>query len=169
MQRSESRGQAQRAACRRRAKHLEPGFTLIEIMAVVLIIGLLSTIVGAAIFRQVDRARVTATRAQLSSLEGVLELYRMDNGKFPTSEQGLLALVETPTSEPVPRDYPAGGYLKDGRLPLDPWSEPYHYEMPGTNNPHAYDIWSFGADGAPGGEGVDADIGNWANEAGPTG
>ena len=152
-----------------RSERRSPGFTLIEIMAVVLIIGLLSTIVGAAIFRQVDRARVTAARAQLSSLEGVLELYRMDNGKFPTTEQGLLALVEAPTSEPVPRNYPAGGYLKDGRLPLDPWGEPYHYEIPGASNPHAYDLWSFGADGAPGGEGVDADIGNWAEDTGPTG
>ena len=145
------------------------GFTLIEIMAVVLIIGLLSTIVGAAIFRQVDRARVTAARAQLTSLEGVLELYRMDNGKFPTTEQGLLALVEAPTAEPVPRNYPAGGYLKDRKLPVDPWGEPYYYEMPGNSNPHSYDLWSLGADGAPGGEGVDADIGNWPEETGPTG
>jgi general secretion pathway protein G len=146
-------------------------FTLIEIMAVVLIIGLLSTIVGAAIFRQVDKARVTAARAQLSSLEGVLELYRMDTGRFPTTEQGLLALVEAPTVEPVPRSYPPGGYLKDAKLPVDPWGEEYHYEMPGTNNPHAYDLWSFGADGAPGGEGTDADIGNWVAETGeePTG
>jgi len=145
------------------------GFTLIEIMAVVLIIGLLSTIVGAAIFRQIDRAKVTAAKAQLTSLEGVLELYRMDNGRFPTTEQGLAALVSVPTIDPVPRNYPAGGYLKDGRLPHDPWDEPYHYEMPGTNNPHAFDLWSFGADNAPGGEGVDADIGNWAEGAEPRG
>ena len=145
------------------------GFTLIEIMAVVLIIGLLSTIVGAAIFRQIDRAKVAATKAQLTSLEGVLELYRMDNGRFPTTEQGLAALVTVPTIDPVPRNYPPGGYLKDGRLPSDPWSEPYHYEMPGTNNPHAFDLWSFGADNAPGGEGVDADIGNWAEGAEPRG
>jgi general secretion pathway protein G len=146
-------------------------FTLIEIMAVVLIIGLLSTIVGAAIFQQVDKARVAATRAQLSSLEGVLELYRMDTGRFPSTEQGLLALVEPPTIEPVPRTYPPGGYMKETRLPVDPWGEAYHYEMPGVNNPHAYDLWSFGADGAPGGEGTDADIGNWAAETGdePTG
>jgi general secretion pathway protein G len=158
MQRSHRRGDAV----------LRRGFTLIEIMAVVLIIGLLSTIVGAAIFRQVDRARVTAARAQLSSLEGVLELYRMDNAKFPSTEQGLLALVEAPTVDPIPRNYPEGGYLKDGKIPVDPWGEPYHYEMPGTNNPHAYDLWSFGADGAPGGEGVDADIGNWSESAEPT-
>ncbi len=150
-----------------RSEQRNPGFTLIEIMAVVLIIGLLSTIVGAAIFRQVDRARVTAARAQISSLGGVLELYRMDNGKFPTSEQGLLALVEAPTAEPVPRNYPAGGYLKDGRLPVDPWGDPYLYEIPGASNPHAFDLWSFGADGAPGGEGIDADVGNWAEEAEP--
>jgi general secretion pathway protein G len=154
---------------RTRRPRPQRGFTLIEIMAVVLIIGLLSTIVGAAIFRQVDRARVTAARAQLQSLEAVLELYRMDNAKFPSTEQGLVALVEAPTAEPVPRNYPAGGYLKDGRVPQDPWGEPYHYEMPGTNNPHAYDLWSFGADGNPGGEGVDADIGNWTDETGPTG
>jgi len=143
------------------------GFTLIEIMAVVLIIGLLSTIVGAAVFRQVDRARVTAARAQLSSLEGVLELYRMDNAKFPSTEQGLLALVEAPTVDPLPRNYPEGGYLKDGKLPTDPWGEPYHYEMPGANNPHSFDLWSFGADAAPGGEGVDADIGNWSESEEP--
>ena len=153
----------------RRGDSLRHGFTLIEIMAVVLIIGLLSTIVGAAIFQQVDKARVAAARAQLSSLEGVLELYRMDNAKFPSTEQGLVALVEAPTVDPLPRNYPEGGYLKDGRIPVDPWGEPFHYEMPGTNNPHAYDIWSFGADGAPGGEGVDADVGNWDESVEPTG
>ena len=77
--------------------------------------------------------------------------------------------ITEPTVEPVPRSYPPGGYLKDGKLPQDPWGEPYHYEMPGTNNPHAYDLWSFGADGAPGGEGPDADIGNWDENAEPTG
>jgi general secretion pathway protein G len=145
------------------------GFTLIEIMAVVLIIGLLSAIVGTAIFRQVDRAKVAAAKTQINSLDGVLELYRMDNGRFPTTEQGLAALVQVPTSEPVPRNYPPGGYIRDGRVPNDPWDEPYHYEMPGTNNPHSYDLWSFGADNAPGGEGVDADIGNWAEGAEPRG
>jgi general secretion pathway protein G len=138
------------------------GFTLIEIMAVVLIIGLLSSIVGIAIFQQVDKGRVTATRAQLASLEGVLELYRMDNAHFPTTEQGLEALVHQPSSEPKPRNYPPGGYLKGGRLPLDPWGEPYHYESPGQHNEHFFDLWSYGANGQPGGEGVDADIGNWA-------
>jgi general secretion pathway protein G len=141
------------------------GFTLIEIMAVVLIIGLLSTIVGAAVFQQVDKGRVTAARAQLNSLEGVLEIYRMDNARFPTSEQGLEALVTAASSQPVPRNFPSGGYLKGGRLPVDPWGEPYHYESPGQNNPDSFDLWSYGADAAPGGDGVDADIGNWSESS----
>ncbi len=140
------------------------GFTLIEIMAVVLIIGLLSTIVGAAIFQQVDKGRVTATRAQLSNLEGVLELYRMDNGRFPTTEQGLEALVQEPTSEPTPKNYPPGGYLKRGRVPKDPWGESYQYTSPGEHNRYAIELWSYGADGVAGGEGVDADIANWSDD-----
>jgi general secretion pathway protein G len=110
----------------------------------------------------VDKGRVTAAKAQINSLEGVLEIYRMDNARFPTTEQGLQALITAATSEPVPRNFPAGGYLKGGRLPTDPWGEPYHYEAPGQNNPASYDLWSYGADGSPGGDGVDADIGNWA-------
>ena len=140
-------------------------FTLIEIMAVVLIIGLLSTIVGAAIFQQVDKGRVTAARAQISNMEGVLELYRMDSARFPTTEQGLESLVRAPTADPTPRNYPPGGYLKGGRVPKDPWGEPYQYESPGQLNRHAFDLWSLGADSAPGGEGIDADIGNWPEDA----
>jgi general secretion pathway protein G len=160
------RAAGERSAClparRRQAARKELGFTLIEIMAVVLIIGLLSTIVGAAVFQQVDKGRVTAARAQINSLEGVLEIYRMDNARFPTTEQGLQALITAATSEPAPRNFPAGGYLKGGRLPKDPWGEPYHYEAPGQNNPSSFDLWSYGADNAPGGDGVDADIGNWS-------
>jgi general secretion pathway protein G len=146
-------------------RHTRRGFTLIEIMAVVLIIGLLSTIVGAAIFQQVDKGRVTTAKAQISSLESVLELYRMDNGRFPTTEQGLEALVRRTAIEPTPRNFPTGGYLKGGRVPLDPWGESYLYQKPGPNNPASYDLWSYGADGAPGGDGVDADIGNWTDES----
>ena len=141
------------------------GFTLIEIMAVVLIIGLLSGIVGVAIFRQVDRGRATAAKAQISNLESVLELYRMDNARFPTTEQGLEALVTRPASSPEPRNYPEGGYMSSSRLPVDPWGEPYQYESPGQHNRSSFDLWTFGADGTPGGEGVDADIGNWAEDS----
>ena len=143
---------------------LSSGFTLIEIMAVVLIIGLLSSLVGFAVFQQVDKGRATAAKAQISSLESVLELYRMDNARFPTSEQGLQALVERSTVSPEPREFPAGGYLKGGRVPDDPWGEPYQYESPGQNNPHAFDLWSYGAAAAPGGDDVNADITNWFDD-----
>jgi general secretion pathway protein G len=134
------------------------GFTLIEIMAVVLIIGLLSTIVGVSIFAQVDKGRITAASVQIANLESVLELYRMDNARYPTTEQGLDALVNEPDDA---RSYPPGGYLQKRRIPEDPWGNLYEYEQPGQNNSHSFDLWSYGADGKPGGEGVDADIGNW--------
>ena len=134
------------------------GFTLIEIMAVVLIIGLLSTIVGVSIFAQVDKGRITATSVQIANLESVLELYRMDSARYPTTEQGLDALVNEPGDA---RNYPPDGYLQKRRVPEDPWGNPYEYEQPGQNNPRSFDLWSFGADGKAGGEGVDADIGNW--------
>jgi general secretion pathway protein G len=148
--------------------HSRDAFTLIEIMAVVIIIGLLTTIVGAAIFQQVDKGRIATARAQINNLEGVLELYRMDNGRFPSSEQGLEALVHAPSGDPAPRNYPPGGYLKGGRVPPDPWGNPYHYEEPGQHNQHSFDLWSEGADGTAGGEGTDADIGNWAEGAEPS-
>ena len=134
------------------------GFTLIEIMAVVLIIGLLSTIVGVSIFAQVDKGRVTSTSVQISNLESVLELYRMDNARYPTTEQGLNALINEVDGA---KGFPPGGYLQKRRIPEDPWGNPYEYEQPGQNNTHSFDLWSYGADGKPGGEGVDADIGNW--------
>jgi general secretion pathway protein G len=82
----------------------------------------------------------------------------MDNARYPTSEQGLDALVNEPDDA---RSYPQGGYLQKRRVPEDPWGNPYEYEQPGQNNSHSFDLWSYGADGKPGGEGVDADIGNW--------
>jgi general secretion pathway protein G len=138
--------------------HANAGFTLIEIMAVVLIIGLLSTIVGVSIFAQVDKGRVTSASVQISNLESVLELYRMDNAHYPTSEQGLDALIHEADGA---KNFPPGGYLQKRRLPDDPWGNQYEYEQPGQNNTHSFDLWSFGADGKPGGDGVDADIGNW--------
>jgi len=139
-----------------------PGFTLIEIMAVVLIIGMLSSIVGFAVFRQVDKARVVTAKAQIERLESSLELYAMDNGRFPTTEQGLDALVNEPTSAPEPMNYQPGGYLK-GDLPLDPWGNEFLYESPGSHNPGSFDLWSLGKDGLAGGEELDADIGNWGH------
>jgi general secretion pathway protein G len=134
------------------------GFTLIEIMAVVLIIGLLTTLVGIAIIPQIDKGRVTTARTQIKNLEAALETYRMDNARFPTSEQGLEALINPPQDV---RNYQTGGYLRERRIPADPWGNPYQYESPGQHNDHSFDLWSFGADGTPGGEDADADIGNW--------
>jgi general secretion pathway protein G len=141
------------------ARRRASGFTLIEIMAVVLIIGLLSTLVGIAIFPQIDKARVNTAASQIKMLDAALETYRMDNSRFPTSEQGLRALVVPP-----PDARSASSYLREKRIPEDPWGNAYQYESPGQHNREAYDLWSFGADGSPGGDGVDADIGNWAED-----
>ena len=145
--------------------HKTGGFTLIEIMAVVLIIGLLTAVVGTAIFGQIDRARVTTAKTQMKNIEAALDFYRMDNGKYPTTEQGLDALVHQPTTEPVPRQYRPEGYINGGKVPRDPWNNPYEYQAPGQRNAYGFDIWSFGADGQPGGKDVDADIGNWSEDA----
>ncbi len=139
------------------------GFTLIEIMAVVLIIGMLSGIVGFAVFQQVDKARVVTARAQIDRLESSLELYSMDNGRFPSTEQGLEALIHKPSGSPEPANYQSGGYLKGGELPKDPWGFDFQYESPGVNNDRSFDLWSLGKDGETGGEELDADIGNWSN------
>jgi general secretion pathway protein G len=144
------------------------GFTLIEIMAVVLIIGLLSTLVGVAIFQQVDKARVTTARTQIKNLESALEAYRMDNARYPTTEQGLEALVSEPSGDPVPRNFLPGGYIQGGSVPADPWGEPYQYESPGQHNLQSFDLWSLGADNTPGGDGIDSDIANWAEDGSET-
>ena len=140
------------------------GFTLIEIMAVVLIIGLLGGIVGTVVFSQVDKARVSATRTQVKQLEGILELYRMDNVRYPSTEQGLQALVRKPSGAPQPRNYRPEGYVQGGGVPKDSWGQEFQYRAPGEHNPYSFDLWSLGADGKPGGEGNDADIGNWASD-----
>jgi general secretion pathway protein G len=142
------------------------GFTLIEIMAVVLIIGLLGGIVGVVIFGQVDSARVTTARTQMKQIESALEFYRLDNGRYPTTEQGLRALIEKPGTTPEPRRWRPEGYLQGGAVPADPWGEPFLYEQPGTQNARSFDLWSLGADASPGGEDVNADIGNWAEDEG---
>ena len=137
------------------------GFTLIEIMAVVLIMGLLASIVGVAVLGQIGGARVNTTRTQIKQIESALAFYQMDNGRLPTTEQGLQALISKPTIGPEPRSYRAGGYLQGKEVPLDGWQNDFQYQAPGTNNPESFDLWSFGEDGTPGGTDNDADIGNW--------
>jgi general secretion pathway protein G len=133
------------------------GFTLIEIMVVVVILGILAAIVVPRVLDRPDMARVVKARQDIRTLESALNLYRLDNYNYPTTDQGLEALVTKPSGSPEPRNYAKGGYID--RLPLDPWQRPYLYLSPGENG--AIDIYTLGADGVPGGEDVDADIGNW--------
>jgi general secretion pathway protein G len=134
------------------------GFTLLEVMIVVVILGILAALVVPKIISRPDEARVIAAKQDIASLMQALKLYRLDNLRYPLTEQGLQALVEKPTSPPLPPNWKPGGYVE--RLPKDPWGNPYQYLNPGLRG--EIDIFSFGADGAPGGEGNDADIGSWA-------
>jgi general secretion pathway protein G len=142
----------------RRGRHGRAGgFTLIEIMVVVVIIGLLAAVIVPTVISKVDEARVAKTKQDIQSLETALTMFRLDNSKYPTTEQGLAALVTQPT-DPSIKHWRPGGYLQ--RVSKDPWGNEYQYVYPGTHG-HEYDLFSYGADGAPGGEGIDADIGNW--------
>ncbi|MAM56804.1 MAG: type II secretion system protein GspG [Salinicola sp.] len=135
----------------------QSGFTLLEIMVVIFIIGLLVAIVAPNVLSNQDDAMQQKARADLSTLEQALDMYRLDNYRYPTTQQGLAALVSRPTSDPQPDNYREDGYIR--RLPEDPWGNPYHYASPGQHG--RVDLYSLGADDQPGGEGIDADIGNW--------
>ena len=132
------------------------GFTLIEIMVVVIIIGLLAAVIVPSVMRRVDDAKVAKAKEDIQSLETALQMYYIDNSKYPTNEQGLNALVQQPT-DPSIKNWKAP-YIE--RISKDPWGSDYQYVFPGTHG-KAYDLFSLGADGQPGGEGINADIGNW--------
>ena len=133
------------------------GFTLLEVMIVVVILGILAALVVPKIISRPDEARLIAAKQDIASIMQALKLYRLDNLRYPVTEQGLQALVEKPTTPPLPPNWKAGGYIE--RLPKDPWGNPYQYLNPGLHG--EIDVFSFGADGTPGGEGNDADIGSW--------
>ncbi len=139
---------------RRRAAR---GFTLIEIMVVVVIMGVLAALVVPRLMGRTDDARILAARQDIATLMQALKLYRLDNQRYPTTEQGLQALVARPTAAPIPQNWKTGGYLD--RLNKDPWGNPYQYLSPGTRG--EIDVFSYGADAKPGGTGIDADIGSW--------
>jgi len=139
-------------------RNRQRGFTLMEIMVVIFIIGLLIAVVAPSVLGNQDKAMKQKVMADLATLEQALDMYRLDNLRFPSSEQGLAALVKKPTQEPLPRSWRSDGYVR--RLPEDPWGTPYQYRMPGEHG--RADVYSLGADGLPGGEGQDADLGNWA-------
>jgi general secretion pathway protein G len=133
------------------------GFTLIEIMVVVIIIGLLAAVIVPTVVDKVDQARVSKAKQDIQGLEAALTLYRLDNSKYPSTEQGLTALVTQPT-DPSIHNYRKGGYIQ--RISKDPWGYDYQYINPGSHGKD-YDLFSLGSDNQPGGDGMAADIGNW--------
>ncbi|MEH6470375.1 MAG: type II secretion system major pseudopilin GspG [Halopseudomonas sp.] len=135
----------------------QQGFTLLEIMVVIVILGLLVAVVAPNVLQNQDKAMVQKARADIAILEQAADLYKLDNFSHPTTDQGLEALVSKPSSGPIPKRYNSNGYIK--RLPNDPWGNPYQYLQPGEHGP--VDIYSVGADGELGGEELAADIGNW--------
>lgn len=134
------------------------GFTLVELLVVIVIIGILATVVVINVLPSQDKAMTGKTRADIAVLEQAMETYRLDNLSFPTDAQGLDALTSPPADLARPERYRNGGYIR--RLPEDPWGNPYQYRQRSEHG-GAFDVWSYGADGKEGGEGNDADIGNW--------
>jgi len=135
----------------------QQGFTLIEIIVVVVIIGILATFVAPKFLGKTDDARIVKAKSDINSIESALDIYKLDNYTYPTTDQGLDALVTLPSSDPVPANWQEGGYVK--KLRKDPWQRDYLYLSPGDRG--EVDIYSLGADGVEGGEGANADIGNW--------
>ncbi len=144
------------------ARKFQAGFSLIEIMVVIVIIGLLVAIVAPNVLDRADEARVQKVKADFKNLETALKLYKLDNFAYPNSEQGLKALVEKPAMDPIPRNWKQGGYVDN--LPDDPWGHPYLYLNPAEFGKGDYDIYTLGADGVTGGEDENADLGNWQDD-----
>jgi general secretion pathway protein G len=141
----------------RRLRVKETGFTLIEVLVVIVILGILAALVVPRVLERPDEARVIAAKSDIAAILAALKLYRLDNQRYPTSEQGLEALISRPTQPPVPPNWKPNGYLE--RMPKDPWGRPYQYLNPGLRG--EIDVYSLGADGQPGGSGIDADVGSW--------
>jgi len=135
------------------------GFTLIEIMVVIVILAMLAALVGPKLMGRTDDAKIQTTRTQIGNLETALKFYKLDNGAYPSTEQGLNALVAKPTVGVIPKNYKGGGYLEKKQVPKDGWGNDYLYVSPGEHGD--YDLFSYGADGAKGGEGKNSDLTSW--------
>lgn len=133
------------------------GFTLIEVMVVVVILGILAAVIVPKIMSRPEQARIVKAKQDIGAIQSALDLYKLDNGSYPTTDQGLAALVEKPTSDPIPRNWKSDGYLQ--KLPVDPWGEDYQY----TNDSEKLKIWSYGPKGKE--SDVDSQIGNWNTDA----
>jgi general secretion pathway protein G len=154
-----SGGRMKNKAARTKVGKTEEGFTLLEIIVVVFILSLLVAIVAPKIMGRTDDAKIADAKIQIRNFETALKLYKMDNGEYPDTQQGLDALINKPATGKIPDKYREGGYLEQKKIPLDPWGNPYLYVSPGIHGD--LDIMSYGADGKEGGQGKDADITNW--------
>ncbi len=138
----------------------DAGFSLLELMVVVVILSILALVIVPRVIDRPDQARAARAQSDIAAISSAVNLYRLDNFRYPTTEQGLAALVSPPSSPPEAQNWAQGGYID--RLPQDPWGQPYQYLSPGVHG--EFDIFSYGADAAPGGSGADADIGSWTSE-----
>lgn len=137
----------------------QAGFSFIELMVVVIILGILAGAIVPRYMDKADKAKVVKAKVDIAAIETSLKMYKLDNGFYPTTEQGLLALIEKPTTDPVPRSWNENGYLEKSRVPKDPWGNEYVYLCPGVHG--SFDLISYGADYESGGEGINADVTNW--------
>ncbi len=147
----------------RNCNRYEPanGFTLIEVLVVIVILGVLAAVIVPRVMDKPDQARATKARLDIQALVTALNNYRLDNFQYPSTDQGLQALIEKPSGQPPAKHWKSGGYVD--QLPNDPWGSPYRYLSPGARG--EIDVYSLGADGLPGGDGINADIGNWSDSA----
>ncbi len=144
----------------KKIKKDEQGYTLIEILAVLALLAFILTLVAPNVINNLQKGQISAAKAQISASESVLNSYYLDNSTYPTTEQGLKALLEKPGIPPVPENW-NGPYLEKKKMPQDPWGRELKYQSPGTHNPQSYDLYTLGKDNTEGGNGADADIGNW--------
>lgn len=135
----------------------DAGFSLLELMVVVVILSVLALVIVPRVIDRPDQARVARAQSDIAAIVSAVELYRLDNFRYPTTEQGIAALITRPTTDPVPANWAASGYID--RVPVDPWGQPYQYLSPGVRGD--FDVFTYGADGVQGGTGADADLGSW--------